>query len=987
MELLGQVWDHWTPEEWLPSSYSSAPARTPVTVVFPDPFPTGLLDLTVELQIDGAWEVVADDVGKVYYRDGVQLTRGRANEAVTADYSHAALSLQNTDGRWSPRNARSPNYGKIGRNTPLRVNVNPHFQSGLAPDVADSFTRTVTDTNWGTTDTGLSWQPAGTRTDSGAYAVTGSAGQLKIPATNATTGVVLADGAGGPLWVDVDFYLTVFAPFAATGNPVNALGIVPHVDPVTLVGGTVTTVRLMTDASVQVRTTSAAGTTLATTTVTGLVHDGSNLRVRYRTAGRTVQVKVWHPVNTEPTDWAHAVDDTTSNSYEPGTLFLYAGAVAGNTNTLPLSVFYDNFSLSAVDPRFTGEVASWPPRWVTGGGDVWVPIEAAGILRRLGQGKSPDLPPMARHVLYQNTLTSSSSQANAVAYWPLDDGPLATTGRDMVGTHTMTPATVLSTTQTFGQGTLASWLSPVAAMHFEDQLVGFVDWPASYSVTSTGWAVDFMRTGIEEPGAGSTLVVRTTTTQWTVFMLPGLNQIEVFDPNAATHTGDAGALFDGALHHVRLSASQPGAGTVRFRVLVDGVIAVTFDYVFGSPTLEDIVLINFQDGGDHPDTNLAVGHFVIWDTSFHLGTELPLVATTVDAALGHIGEPAATRIQRVCAENSIPLRIHGAPSVDLTTSYACGPQRTTNTLDLLRSAEATDGGILYEDRTCVGLAYRMRTQLYDQTPQLELDYTTDGHVAPPLEPTDDDALTRNDVTVNRRFGGSKQAELTSGALSVQLPPDGVGRYDTAVDLDLETDADALAQAQWRMHLGTVDEFRYPVINVNVANMAGHLLYTDQASLARLDVGDRLTVANPPAWLPARTIDQLAQGFTEYLDQFTWNVGINCSPASQYAISTLASNDEFCFRLDTDGSTIASAALSTDTTLSVASSGGLWTTTATSPADFPFDVNVAGVRVTVTAISGASSPQTFTVTRSVDGFDKAFSVGDVVKLWTNTYLGL
>jgi hypothetical protein len=59
---------------------------------------------------------------------------------------------------------------------------------------------------------------------------------------------------------------------------------------------------------------------------------------------------------------------------------------------------------------------------------------------------------------------------------------------------------------------------------------------------------------------------------------------------------------------------------------------------------------------------------------------------------------------------------------------------------------------------------------------------------------------------------------------------------------------------------------------------------------------------------------------------------------------------------------------------------LWTTTVTYPADFPFDVDVDGERMTVTDITGSSSPQTFTVTRGVGGSAKTHVYGAPVRLW-------
>jgi hypothetical protein len=52
------------------------------------------------------------------------------------------------------------------------------------------------------------------------------------------------------------------------------------------------------------------------------------------------------------------------------------------------------------------------------------------------------------------------------------------------------------------------------------------------------------------------------------------------------------------------------------------------------------------------------------------------------------------------------------------------------------------------------------------------------------------------------------------------------------------------------------------------------------------------------------------------------------------------------------------------------SGPLLVTTATDPTQFPFDALISGERVTVTAVTGTTSPQTATVTRGVNGVSKS-----------------
>src|ERR1044072_5122586 len=78
----------------------------------------------VELLIDGAWvEVVVTTTKDVLGRDGINITRGRTDWADRVQYSRATMSLKNPIGKYSPRHPASPFFGKLGRNTPLRVSM------------------------------------------------------------------------------------------------------------------------------------------------------------------------------------------------------------------------------------------------------------------------------------------------------------------------------------------------------------------------------------------------------------------------------------------------------------------------------------------------------------------------------------------------------------------------------------------------------------------------------------------------------------------------------------------------------------------------------------------------------------------------------------------------------------------------------------------------------------------------------------------------
>ena len=85
----------------------------------PEPF-TFPLDIRTEIQTADGWVDISEDVRDT---EEVVITRGRADEATTADASQCTLTLDNRDGKYSPRNPLSPYFRLIGRNTPLRVSL------------------------------------------------------------------------------------------------------------------------------------------------------------------------------------------------------------------------------------------------------------------------------------------------------------------------------------------------------------------------------------------------------------------------------------------------------------------------------------------------------------------------------------------------------------------------------------------------------------------------------------------------------------------------------------------------------------------------------------------------------------------------------------------------------------------------------------------------------------------------------------------------
>ena len=303
----------------------------------------------------------------------------------------------------------------------------------------------------------------------------------------------------------------------------------------------------------------------------------------------------------------------------------------------------------------------------------------------------------------------------------------------------------------------------------------------------------------------------------------------------------------------KLTAIVPGAGAV--------VASFTGSFAGTMGAVSQVVV--------NPNGNVAdvgLGHIVV-----QYALESLIVVS--GALNGYAGELASDRFTRLCTEQGIASAVTGNGA----DTPAMGPQPDAKFTALLQEIEDADRGLLIESRDFFGLRYRTRVSLQNQFPDLFLDYAQ-AQVNPPLEPTTDDQFIRNDVSVSRTSGASVQIALESGALSVLDPPNGVGSYTFSLAANVQADAQLTAMAQWILAVGTVDEYRYPVISVILARAAVAGLF---AIIPAIDCGDYVQIANPPAWLPAGPVKQLAYGFTETLGAYWWQIDFNGVPESVY----------------------------------------------------------------------------------------------------------
>ena len=640
--------------------------------------------------------------------------------------------------------------------------------------------------------------------------------------------------------------------------------------------------------------------------------------------------------------------------------------------------------------RSTTEVASWDPERPVKGTPV-SKLTGGGILRRLQQGKTPLREPLYRAIIDSGT----------TAFWPANDGTAAQSiASGLPGGPPMTFGGPMRLAAVPGPaGTVGAFPNLVAEAYETasgDNVGTYAGW-AEFEVPAlqaTGWAVEcvFLIEPIDPNVLSSVADVVTwqaTGTAWTIMRISlaysastGLVDIFFGASGPGAFTVSCVSLAPG-WHHARFLVTDSGAD-VQIQGFIDGVVEDTH--------IETGITLGVPTSGRYG--NPAPGEFDVLNTrtaaiGYLAFTDFDLSPDNAPAATGHAGELAGQRFERLGAEEGIVAACVGDP----LDTQPMGPQPVATFVDLLRECVRTDAGLMYESRTALWVVMRPGRDLYNQDPALELEF--EGHVAPPLRPNLGDRYRANDVTAKRANGGQARAQKLTGPGNVADPvddPQGVGRYDVQLDVNPAEDSTLLSMASWHMAKGTVEEPRWPAMVVHLDRAPGLI-----SDVNALEIGDRITLSGLlAAWGLEDVASLLVIGIGEALPPLRRAVTLVTVPASPYEIGIVGANngstDVRGAAIDTDLSSLASGITTTGTALSVASTGGvLWTTDSD---DWNVAQNggslyivVGGERMRITNITGASSPQSFTVVRSDNGIVRAHLAGAAVHVAYPVRIGL
>jgi hypothetical protein len=250
-------------------------------------------------------------------------------------------------------------------------------------------------------------------------------------------------------------------------------------------------------------------------------------------------------------------------------------------------------------------------------------------------------------------------------------------------------------------------------------------------------------------------------------------------------------------------------------------------------------------------------------------------------------------------------------------------------------------------RAAFGITLYPHDARYNQDATLALSFTgsdlADGALGGALAPVENNQRAVNDAVITRKSGSSARYTQPTGQPYAAGGPGGIGVYNTSPTLNVQTDGVLYNRATWAVHLGTVDADRYPQLSINLRRRPQLA-----ASWANTTIGDRITVDGMFS-TGGENPDVLVEGYEEQLGRYQWDVVANCSPYRSWEVFQVGHTR--LGRVDARGSVLPADVASGATSLTTSKTAGyLWTTTATRPADFPFDVEISGIQVTVTAIT-------------------------------------
>lgn len=929
------------------------------------------LDVHVRMLLNGWVDVTGDVRADPSNPGGIQIRSGTSVEGTTPEPGSCTILLNNCDGRYSPRNPESPHYGFLTRNTPLQVYID--FPG---PEVRSSSSGTSGDVESFTVNA-----PAGVEFGDVLVA-------FQSFATVPTDDLVKAP-AGGSMWKFIreggqangDLRTAVWWKVALDNEPSSYTFYNPDG------GESVVGIVAIETAVMDVPDIFAMTNSAETGAVTAVESDGvfpaglADLELRWA-MGIPAGAGVTWATPVELTE----LEDVNDGDAVTGVLAYrqLSGESFTDELTFTASGNVDNASAVTIaipsrSYQFYGEVSEWPPRGNCADGNVWVPVTASGVLRRLNQDGG------ALSSIRQAYRTIIKAQPGRIyGYWPLEDGSDAIApASELIGHPSLTTSGPIQ----FAASSRFPGSAPVLIIE-DGGLSGLLP-----GVTDDGFSVSVLMAFTDtEPDNGSALVSVNTTgsaaTVRIVYSTGFILEAEVLD-EAGISLGTTGT-FDFSEYMglnerflVRLLAQQSGAD-INFALNVTNIGA---DYstngagasdTVNSETLGIATRVNIGPG----ITNTIVGHLGV--TTF-IGE---VITDASDEIIGFFGEFATDRLRRLLSGTGLTFIADFGPDqgiqipVQTEGTTVMGEEGVSARMTKIREVLETDRGILYEDRERAQLNYRTLDSLYNQSETAPLSY---NDLAAPLEPIDDDLLTANDITVTQRSGSSVNISKDSGVLSTGTSRPGVGVYSQSASVNVASELDLPHIANWMLHIGTWDEYRFDRIeatNLAILRCPSNPVLT--RFVLALDPGDVINLSDLPEWIAPNDIRVMVRGRDVVMDKYQLHVAANAVPADPYTVGVFSGEgdtpeEDAPARYSSQGSETASGLLLTG------NSGDYASAPDAAPLRITGDIDIRA-RIRPVAWDGGGSSQII-VARADGGTDNSYifglnSSGELTLTWSD-----
>jgi hypothetical protein len=914
-----------------------------------------------------AWTDLAD---RLLTSSQITVSRGLVVGGGTRKTASATgITLLNDDGQLTPEHPASQWWPYVDLGTPMDLSI----RTVTTPYITDDFTRTSA-SGWGTTAAGQTW--SGTA----GLSVSGNAAKVAFSAGSQTRLTRITQAVR-----DVEVVFDVSTSAVSSGSQVYSGPMLRADNAITnyvwaaVEFNTAGTIKLTV-----YKMTGSVFTTLLSTTVAGLTYTaGTVIRARVRHTGSRLQAKAWLASGSEPGGWT--VDTIiATNLTAQASMGFYSWCSPGSTNTFPLTLTIDNVDFSQPRyPRIEGFIADVRPVFLPladGTTHSVVQVEIGGVGSRLERRTTDPLSPFRRSM-------EKYAAIAPVDYWPLEDKQASTSaahafpgGQSMVATgpvvfsqDTGQPDDVILSR--YGSTALCS-VAAGAKLTAPTSLPGAAG-PWTVSITADFWTRDV-------PGVTEIRLIEwlTPSSTWNRWALLGTNTghvVRAWDDSSGTVTDvitSTNVLGQQLTYEV---TAQQSGGNINVNLLLNANSLGTGS-VAGTCTQPTRVTINPGRVNTTASTTVfgikfMVGHLAVRTTAASILPYYYDGPNLYRADRAWYKEPVHLRLKRLAAtEENIPYRQLAVPDASATTLL--NAQQEGGFVDLATdTAEAESGGILYEDN--FGYAWLPRSARYNAPVALTIDMAAYRHTSgvDPREVLVPQLGVRgaNYWTIERRNGSSATAAAPKAVR------DRRGTVSDKKTLDLLYDADCEPHAEWRTHLNVDGSgANYPQLTVELH--ANPDLVEDWWLCS---FGSRIQRLNQPTLAGVGTIDQVVDGITERFGARSgggvdWTVTLDTSPAEVWDVGVWDTS------LADSSSTVLNANVSAGTTsivLKTALAGDVWSTTGT-----PYPITVGGEDMAVTAMGAVSGTapnllQTATVTRAVNGVNKAHSAGSPVHIKT------